>query len=56
MVEIINQYIAFLEEMETLNLNIASEYLVMSAELLEIKSNCPTKNRIKQNKVLEKKM
>ena len=39
MVEIINQYIAFLEEMETLNLNIASEYLVMSAELLEIKSS-----------------
>ena len=38
-VDITNQYIDFINEMEELNLNIASEYLVMDAELLEIKSN-----------------
>ena len=38
-VDITNQYIDFINEMEELNLNIASEYLVMAAELLEIKSN-----------------
>lgn len=39
MVEITNQYIEFINQMEELNLNIASEYLVMAAELLEMKSN-----------------
>lgn len=37
-VEITKQYIKFIEEMEELNLNIASEYLVMAAELIEMKS------------------
>lgn len=36
--EIINQYLNYINEMEELNLNIASEYLVMAAELIEIKS------------------
>lgn len=36
--EITKQYLNFIEEMENLNLDIASEYLVMAAELIEIKS------------------
>ena len=36
--EITNQYLDFINKMEEMNLNIASSYLVMSAELLEIKS------------------
>lgn len=36
--EITNQYLEFINRMEEMNLNIASSYLVMSAELLEIKS------------------
>ncbi len=37
-VEITEQYINYLKDMESLNLNIASEYLVTAAELLEMKS------------------
>lgn len=36
--EITNQYIEFIQAMERIELNIASEYLVMAASLLEIKS------------------
>ncbi len=36
--EITNQYINYIREMKELNLNIASEYLVMAAELVEMKS------------------
>lgn len=36
--EITKQYLEYINMMEELNLNIASEYLVMAAELLEIKS------------------
>lgn len=36
--EITKQYIKYIKEMQTLNLDIASEYLVMAAELMEIKS------------------
>lgn len=36
--EITEQYIKFIRDMEELNLDIASEYLVMAAELMEIKS------------------
>lgn len=36
--EITNQYLEFINKMEEMNLNVASSYLVMSAELLEIKS------------------
>lgn len=37
--EITEQYISYLRDMEELDLNIASEFLVMAATLLEIKSN-----------------
>lgn len=36
--EITNQYIEFINKMETLNIEIASEYLVMASELMYIKS------------------
>lgn len=38
-VEITEQYFDFIKSQEKLNLNIASEYLIMAAELIEIKSN-----------------
>ena len=38
MEDITNQYLNYINKMEEMNLNIASSYLVMSAELLEIKS------------------
>ncbi len=37
-VDITDQYLNYIKSMERLNLNIASEYLVMAAELMEIKS------------------
>ena len=37
--EITKQYFDYIETMEELNINIASEYLVMAAELMEIKSS-----------------
>lgn len=37
-VEITEQYVEFIKEMEEMNLDIASEYLVMAAELIEMKS------------------
>lgn len=36
--EITKQYLSFIEEMENMNLDIASEYLVMAATLIEMKS------------------
>ena len=36
--EIAKQYISYLEEQEKMNLEIASEYLVLASELIEIKS------------------
>lgn len=43
--KITKQYLEYIEKMEDLNLTIASEYLVMAAELIEIKSSSllPTK-------------
>ena len=38
-VDITEQYMNFIKQMEELNLNIASEYLVMAAELMEMKSS-----------------
>ena len=48
--EITNQYLKFIEEMNEMNLDIASEYLVMAAELIEMKSKklLPTKDDIKK--------
>lgn len=37
--DITKQYLDYINKMEELNLNIASEYLVMAAELLQIKSS-----------------
>ena len=37
-VEITHQYIDFINKMESMNLDIASEYLVMASELIEMKS------------------
>ncbi len=37
--EITKQYLNFIEKQEEMNLNVASEYLIMAAELLEIKSS-----------------
>ena len=37
--DITKQYLDYINKMEKMNLNIASEYLVMAAELIEIKSN-----------------
>lgn len=37
--KITKQYLEYIEKMEELNLTIASEYLVMAAELIEIKSS-----------------
>lgn len=38
MESITNQYLTFLEQQEKMNLEVSSEYLVLAAELLEIKS------------------
>lgn len=38
LVNLVNQYLDFINEMEKLELNIASEYIVMAAELIELKS------------------
>ena len=37
-VDITTQYLEYIQKMESLNLNIASEYLVMASELIEMKS------------------
>ena len=37
-VDITTQYLEYIQRMESLNLNIASEYLVMASELIEMKS------------------
>ncbi len=37
-VDITNQYLDYIKSMEQLNLNIASEYLIMASELMEMKS------------------
>ena len=37
--EITKQYLEFIEKQEEMNLNVASEYLIMAAELIEIKSS-----------------
>lgn len=36
--DLIDQYLAFISEMENLNIDIASEYLVMASELVHLKS------------------
>lgn len=43
--EITKQYLNFIQEMKKLNLDIASEYLVMASELIEIKSKLLLPNK-----------
>ena len=38
LVDITNQYIDYLKKMEEMNLDVASEYLVLASELIEMKS------------------
>ncbi len=47
--EITNQYLNYINEMEKLNLNVASEYLVMAAELIEMKSSILLPNHSNEN-------
>lgn len=43
--EITKQYLDYINAMESLNINVASEYLVMASELMEIKSRMLLPNR-----------
>lgn len=47
--EITEQYLGYIESMERLNLNVDSEYLVMAAELIEIKSRELLPNEVKED-------
>lgn len=48
--EITKQYLDYIKAMEEINLNIASEYLVMATELIEMKSNMLLpKNELENN-------
>ena len=53
--EITKEYLNFINEMNEMNLDIASEYLVMAAELIEMKSRklLPNKNDEDENAELE---
>lgn len=55
-VEITEQYLNFINSQKKINLNIASEYLIMSAELMEIKSKMllpKQKNKIEEIDIKE---
>lgn len=49
--DITKQYLDYIDSMEQMNLNIASEYLIMAAELMEIKSSSllPNKEKIEDD-------
>jgi len=47
--EITEQYLDYINAMEEMNLNIASEYLVMAAELIEMKSRMLLPNNKEEN-------
>ncbi len=49
LVDLVNQYLDFINEMEKLELNIASEYIVMAAELIELKSKSLLPHKEEQN-------
>ena len=48
--QITKQYLDFINKMEEMNLNVASEYLIIAAELLEIKSSIllPRKEKLEE--------
>ena len=49
LVDLVNQYLSFINEMEKLELNIASEYIVMAAELIELKSKSLLPHKEEEN-------
>ena len=53
--KVTEQYLSFIKSMEEMNLNIASEYLVMAAELIEIKSKLllPSKKELDEDEYEE---
>ena len=53
LVDLVNQYLNYINEMEKLELNIASEYIVMAAELIELKSRAllPHKEEVSEEEV-----
>lgn len=55
--EITKQYLDFINAMQEMNLNVASEYLVMAAELIEIKSShlLPKKEHVNDEEDIDPK-
>lgn len=51
--EITNQYLKYINDMSEMNLDIASEYLVMAAELIEMKSRKLLPNKEEEEEVVE---
>lgn len=51
--EIAKQYLNYIEAMEELNLDIASEYLIMAAELIEMKSSTLLPNKKQEEDTYE---
>lgn len=51
--EITNQYLDYINKMEELNINVASSYLVMASELMEIKSKSLLPKQEKEDNDLE---
>ena len=51
--EITNQYLKYINDMSEMNLDIASEYLVMAAELIEMKSRKLLPNKEEDEEVVE---
>ena len=50
---IIKQYLEYIEQLEKLNLDVASEYLVMASELIELKSKLLLPNKVVEEDELE---
>lgn len=53
LVEITNQYLEYIKKMEEFNLDVASEYLVVAAELIELKSRALLPNQEKEEDAFE---
>lgn len=51
--QITDQYLSYIEHQESMNLEVASEYLVLASELLEIKSKLLLPNEKKEEEVEE---
>lgn len=57
-IEITDQYVDYIHKMEELNINVASEYLVMAATLMEIKSKSllPDNNAVNEDVLVEEEI